>query len=127
MTVSYSKNLGRYNLCSADKSWSLHLNLPKDAPARGLSQLFDEDQEPQIEGCVPSEIVEMISERLESYLFSTDRPEKRKVIEWCRANADRLNSEWAKSEIERCKAKIERLQREMSGLADYILPEEQAA
>jgi hypothetical protein len=107
-TVSIHKQFGRFNLLRANKSWCLQLRLPDDAPARSIAETFNEDEEPDDSG-PPSEIVEIIAEKLESYLISTKRDETRKVIEWCRENADRLDHIWAEARINSLKLQIGRL------------------
>jgi len=90
--------------------WCVSLRLPADAPQREISQTWDLDDEPDVDDLPPSEVIEIISQRLEHYLFSTGREEDRKVIAWVRANAARLDAEWAASEAEQIPRRIVRLQ-----------------
>lgn len=95
------KTLGRYNLCSTDPYWCVEVRLPDGTT---LGELWEADREPDIEDRPPSEVIELIATRVEEYLLATDRPEKRKKIEWCRCNADLLDRVWAQesaAELER--------------------------
>lgn len=117
-----TKSRGRFNLASNEYQYQIVLRgLPKDAPKQILSETFNEDEEPDISDIPPSEVVEIISERLESYLYSTSRDEKRKVIKWCRENSELIDSIWAKDEIERKKASIKRIEDKIKDLETYLL------
>jgi hypothetical protein len=95
-----SKDKGRYDYYSTKERWCVSVRLPTDAPQKVISQTWDLDDEPDIDSLPLSEVVELISDRLESFLVNTRREEDRKVIEWVRENAERLDALWAGSEIE---------------------------
>ena len=110
------KALANYNILSSDKDWLVSIRLPEDAPLKALSAFWPEDDEPEIEGCCPSEIVGLIEERMR-YVVSTDRDEKKAAIAWCRENPERLDKEWAAGRVAELNQKIARLQSERNALS----------
>ncbi len=93
--------------------------LPDEAPSNCLSVLFDEEQ--GIDDLPPSEVVEFMLERIESFWVSTSRKGKRETIDWIRENAERVDSMWAKDQIERLRDSIRRKQDKMYQLeCDYL-------
>ncbi len=109
MSVRITARIGRYDFCSTDKHCSVNLSLPDGAPQRNLSQMWAVDDEPDVSGMLPSEVVEILSERMESLLFSSSRAADRETVAWCRAHAEELNAEWANDEIARLVRQRERL------------------
>lgn len=126
MSVRILKNLGRYNWASNDKDWLVQVFLPVGAPQSSVSETWPQDKEPDTDGLPPSDVIEIISERVESYLMSTSREETRKTIVWCREHADELNFDWAKGQIEICQKKIERLNAEIEKLGRYVISVKEA-
>lgn len=115
-----SKHKGRYNYLSNEDSWCVSIDLPADAPRQSISQCWDLDEEPDIDSLPPSEVIELISERLERYLLSTKREEYRKVIQWVRDNAERVDAFWAAEEIERLERRRDRLAQDIERLRRYL-------
>lgn len=124
--VYYSKNLGRYNLASNEKDWSVQVKLPDGAPAKWIGESWPEDEEPYIEDEPPSVVIEMIAERLESHWLSTSREEKRKTINWCRENYETLDAKWAEREIRMTQGQIERLNIKLKWLSSLLCESEAA-
>ena len=115
------KSKGRFNMCSNEEQWQAGITgLPEDAPHKGICQTWDIDDEPYIEGEPPSEVIEIISERVESYWISTSRKKDRETIQWIRDNIDRLNALWAKDEIEKREKRVKQIQVEIKGLTSMI-------
>lgn len=112
---------GSYDLIHPEKKqWQVAISgLPEDAPNQAVSAMFDEEQ--GIDDLPPSEVVEFISDKIESLWISTSREEKRETIEWIRENAERLDKIWAKKEIERTKKEIKRLQSYVDDLRQDFL------
>ena len=116
------KNLGRYDLCSGKKDWCVQiLNLPENCPHRSINTSWQEDNEPEIEGLMPSEVIEIMSERIESFLYSSSREKDRETINWVRENSECLDSEWAKEMIDAKLRHIERLKQEIDDLQEIII------
>lgn len=117
--MKITKVKGQYDLCSNNEQWRVAITgLPDKAPAKYLSDTWNIDDEPYVKGLPPSEVVELISERVESYLLSTKRKESREVIQWIRDNSKELDALWAKSEIELKRKAIARLEEEIEDLAE---------
>jgi hypothetical protein len=115
-----TKNKGRYDLCSNEEQWHVSIKLPNDAPQRSLSDTWNLDDEPDIEDMPPSEVVEIISERIESYLLSTSREENRAVVQWIRDNAERLDAEWAAGQIKLMESRRAALAERINSLRAYL-------
>lgn len=107
MEVYYTKTKGRYNICSNEIQWCVHLV----AGDIRVSETWDEDDEPYIDNEMPSEVAERMRERLESYWIATRREENLKKYDAIRENAEQIDSEWAKGKIESLQKEIARLQR----------------
>jgi len=111
-----TKNYGRYNLASNEKEWCVQVLLPN---GKWLSEHFTE--EPSVDdSTAPSDAVEVISERLESYWISTSREEKRTVIEYARSMAAEMDKTWAENRIKRFQNEIDRLRRIVQSCDDDI-------
>jgi len=108
MKAQIRKTLGQYNFCSSDKQWQVYMYFDECPIQRGLACLWDEGDEPDIEGMKPSGVIEVMSERVESYWISTSREQERKVVQWVKDNAKTLDSQWLTDEIERWEKKRQR-------------------
>lgn len=105
--VRVTKHCGRYNLCSNEKEWLVILYLPN---GQKLSEAWAKDHEPEIDGLLASEIVELISQRVEEYWLSTNREKQREIIAWCRQHAneiDRLFVEYQLEQLKRRRATVD--------------------
>lgn len=111
------KAKGRYNLCSTEQEWQVVLRASNGTI---ISELFPGDEEPDIDGVPPSDVVEMIAARLEGYLFKSGRDAERAKIAWFRENAEQIDSGWARKQIADLKDKIDDLSR-------YVITDEVAA
>jgi hypothetical protein len=109
LSASYYKEKGRFNLLSNDQQWHVVL---RASNGKVLSQTFDD--EPEIDGLPPSEVVEVLSTRIESFLFSSEREKQRTVIAWFREHADLIDSGWARN-------RIESLHNQIDDLSRYVL------
>lgn len=106
MDVRMWSSQGRYNLCSNEEQVCINLRV---IGGKAISQTWDLDDAPEIEGLLPSEVLELISERLESYWLATSRERDREVIAWFREHSAQVDSAWAKSKIKHLKEKIDEL------------------
>lgn len=55
----------------------------------------------------PSENIDPIEKRIESYLLNTSREKKRGVLDWWKANIDLVDAVWMRSEAERHRKRSE--------------------
>ena len=119
---SYSGNFNYLN--SKQRSTIVRIHLPPDAPGTVLDESWDSGDEPDTD-IPPSEMIEIFSKRLAGYLFNSSRPEKTRLIEWCRANADRLDREWAETQIADLRKEIASAEKQIKRLElDYLCDDE---
>lgn len=115
--MQITKTLGRYDFCSTKEEWCVRIcGLPAEAPSKVLAETWPADREPMIEGLLPSEVAELISERMESHLLDTSRESRREVVNWVRKHAEEVDAEYAAFEIARKEKQIERRQAEIAEL-----------
>lgn len=113
-----AKTLGRYNFANtAEKQWCVTMYMPD---GKQLSEKWDEDDEPDIDGVPPSQVLDMIEERLKSYWICTRREETLARIAAYREQADQLDDAWARRQI----ASYERM---VDALKPYLITETDAA
>ncbi|KCB52854.1 hypothetical protein ACLQ9J_04285 [Bordetella hinzii] len=112
-----TKTLGRYNWASNDKLWCVQMRMPD---GKGLSETWPEDEEPDIEGLPPSQVLDLIEERLKAYLFHSGRDEMLARIAAYREQAEQLDDAWARLQI----ASYERM---VDSLKPYLITESDAA
>ena len=111
MNVFVSKSLGVYNWAGpGKKQWlvELRVNGLRDLPAV-LSATWEEDDEPDIDGLAPSEIMDLLEQRFESYLVDTSREKKRAALALMRESAEEIDNAWAASRVESLREEVERL------------------
>ena len=119
---SYSGNFNYLN--SKDRSTIVRIYLPDDAPENVLDESWSEGDEPDTD-LPPSEMVELFSKRLAAYLFNSARPRKERLIAWCRANAARLDREWAETRIAVLRKEIASAEKQIKRLElDYLCDDE---
>lgn len=113
-----TKTLGRYNFANtAEKQWCVQMRMPD---GKGLSETWPEDEEPDIDGVPPSQVLDMIEERLKSYWISTRREETLARIAAYREQAEQLDDAWARRQIEAHDRRI-------ADLKPYLITETDAA
>ena len=121
MKVFISKILGTYNLANpGQKLWSVDLRVMglRDCPV-GISATWEEDDEPDIDGLSPSEVMDLLAQRFESYLIDTSRDKKRAVLSLMRENAQEIDEAWAASRVEAIQKETERLNKKIEDLMRY--------
>jgi hypothetical protein len=109
------KDLGRYNFASNEKQWNVQVLMPD---GKWLSEKWNEDDEPAIEGEPPSEVIAMIEARIKSYWICTRREETLARIESFRHMFPQMDDAWARKQIESLEWRI-------SSLRDYLIEEEE--
>jgi hypothetical protein len=125
MDIRIQKRLGRYNLCSYEKQWMVEISgLPEECPARRISEHWNEEDEPEIDGLPPSEVVELMEDQMGSYLFYSARAPKMEVIQWIKAHRDAIDAAWAKREIKNLERRITRLQDKIEHLKTVYIDKE---
>ncbi|MGE8691495.1 MAG: hypothetical protein ACN6PJ_30410 [Achromobacter sp.] len=113
-----TKTLGRYNFANtAEKQWCVQMRMPD---GKGLSETWPEDEEPDIDGVPPSQVLDLIEERLKSYWISTRRDETLARIAAYREQSEQLDDAWARLHIAAYERKIRSLE-------NYLITESDAA
>mgnify|MGYP003595960305 CR=1 FL=1 len=118
MNVFISKSLGVYNLAGpGKKQWLVELRVKglRDLPV-ALSATWEEDDEPDIDGLSPSEVMDLLERRFESYLIDTSREKRRASLAWMRENAEEIDKAWAASRVESFRKEVESLNRKIASL-----------
>ncbi len=114
---SYSGNFNYLN--SKDRSTIVRIYLPDDAPENVLDESWSEGDEPDTD-LPPSEMVELFSKRLATYMFNSARPRKERLIAWCRANAARLDRDWAETKIAALRKEIASAEKQIASAEKQI-------
>ena len=117
MSVTVTKSLGSYNWAKLEeKQYQVSVRLGGDlaerAPGKVLSFLFDEDEDPDVDGVAPSEVAEMIWAKASRW-FYTKKAEDEKLASWIAENAAEVDAAWARGEIEG-------LRRQIASLEEYL-------
>ena len=118
MNVFISKSLGVYNLAGpGKKQWIVELRVKglRDLPV-ALSATWEEDDEPDIDGLSPSEVMDLLAQRFESYIIDTNREKRRASLAWMRENAEEIDKAWAASRVESFRLEAERLNNQIASL-----------
>lgn len=105
-----------------DEHVRIEIVFPKDmnAPATSYSELWDASADPFDVQIPPSEWVEIFTNKLDGYLYTSKYEQKTKVLEWMTENAAELDSRWAKKRIKNLQRRIDNLTREMSRLQEVV-------
>jgi len=112
-TFQVSKNLGRYNYCSNDKEWQVFVAIKHpSSPLKGIYELWDQDDEPDIDKS-PQEVIEMIRDRLSTYLYSRRVEEYKPFFEWFESNRVEIDKLIDNERIEELNEKILDMQQEI--------------
>jgi len=115
---------GNYNLLNpSEKSVQIGVrNLPEGCPNKFICETWEPGEEPDIEGLSPSEVIEAINERTQSYWVNTSKTNHQAIANWAKENAKLIDSEWAKGEQERLDKKIQKLTERREELNQYHEP-----
>jgi hypothetical protein len=130
MKTYYNKSKGIYSMKFSGKSepeWQVWMQLPEGAPKRGISETWDQDDEPDIDGLLPSEVAELMAKRNESYWIKTSKEENRAVYEWIAANAPAIDEAWLADQIIAKERELEGLRDRRQCILDSIEEAKQEA
>jgi hypothetical protein len=103
-----------------DEQVQIRIQLPVDMnpPAAYYNEIWNADDDPFDTSIPPSEWIEIFSSRLNKYIYTSNRQQKIKVLEWMTDNAAELDSRWAKKRINSLQKKIKSLTREIARLQE---------
>lgn len=109
-------NLGRYNLASNGKSWCVTLYTSEG----NFSETWPEDDKPDIDGLLPSEVMALMIDRLESYWIHTGRVEKlAKMIKW-QESSHKFDEAYLVAQIERAEKAVLRLKVRLDQVQEVV-------
>lgn len=98
-------NHGSYNWADpAQKQWCVELRTSYGR----VSTFFDDN--PYVDDLLPSEVLDIIEERINSYWLSTSRQEDMKAIAKIRGHIVELDKDYIQDKIEKYKMKIQDLE-----------------
>jgi hypothetical protein len=112
--VSYYKNLARFNSYSTYSNWWVQLSNHYGQ----ISARWEEEDEPECDGCLPSEILDLIEERVNSHMLNTGREKQKETIKNMREHIKELDILWLKHEIEFHESKILDLKDQLKDLEE---------
>lgn len=105
MSTHYYMDLGRYNLASTKKEWMLAL-----VTTRGrVSETWPEDDKPEVCGLLPSEVLDLIDSRLDSYWYKSSRDKDKAEIATIREHANEIDIDWLDGRIKAAESKLAEL------------------
>ena len=118
MKVFVGKSFGAFNLANPGcKQWCVELRVTGlPGPPVSLAAIWEEDDEPDIDGLSPSEVMDLLERRFESYIIDTNREKKRATLAWMRENAEEIDRAWAASRVESFRMEAERLNNQIASL-----------
>lgn len=115
--VLISKQFGSFNWANyADKSWLLSIRVD----AGVVSAHFPEDEEPDIDGVSPMDVLWMIEERNKKYLYRGMAEKEAPVIQYIKDNQFAVEKEWAESQIKSLQSKSARIFKEIESMRYYL-------
>jgi len=96
MRVYYTKQLGRYNWAGTEKNWNVSLSTDFGT----VSEMWDADDEPEIDDLLPSEVLDIIEARCRYWWISTERDEKLERIAAIRAHKNEIDMAWLEKQAQ---------------------------
>ena len=111
--VYHGKTTGSFNLCAPqEKQDQVYLC----TPTGNFSELFPLDDHEYHPSMLPSEVLDMIEERLDKYWLSSRRDEDKKRIAACRERIDEFDVAWLKNRILKKQDELRELEKHMMRL-----------
>jgi hypothetical protein len=115
MSANYYKTLGRFNICGAEKDWQVVLS----TDAGTVSAMWDEDDEPDIDDCPPSEVLDVIEARLtRPHFWSSDKDRKLAVIAKMRESIESADREWLTVRVTRAREALRHWEARLQRVAE---------
>ena len=113
--ISWTLELGQYNWAITEDSWCLTLETPYGT----VSEIFPKDDKPEVdpERTTPSEVLDLIEARLDSYLFATRRAETKARIAKIRQYSDEIDAAWLDQQIKQAEDRLRILRRNRAALS----------
>lgn len=118
MRCFYYKNLGKYNLLNNEKQWQVYICFcPEEKGAHiSFAETWGEENEPAIEGLLPSEVLSLIKDRLASYWISTNRQATLERMDDLEDDLPKYDIAWINARIQEKEKEIKVLQGQLEDL-----------
>jgi len=113
----YSKNLGRYNICGNEKSWCLTLY----TSGGDFNQIWPEEDEPDVDGFLPSEVMAVLRERLDAFLFISGREQTRARMDAWMAESHKYDLAWLQNQIDKHERQLRALRLQVDDVEESAL------
>lgn len=112
--IFWTLELGRYNWASTEDVWCLTLSTPYGQ----VSETFPKDDKPDVDPdwTTPSEVLDLIEARLDSYWISTRRAETKAKIAEIRKHSNEIDAAWLDQKIKQAEDKLHILRRNRAAL-----------
>lgn len=112
--ILWTLSLGRYNWAATDEQWCLALQTPYGC----VSEMFPKDAPPDVDPnwTTPSEVLDLIEERLDSYWISTKRAETKAKIAEIRKHSAEIDAAWLDQKIKQAEDHLHFLRRKRAAL-----------
>lgn len=112
--IFWTLTLGQYNWASEEDVWCLTLFTPYGQ----VIETFPKNAKPEVdpEWTTPSEVLDLIEARLDSYWISTGRAEKKETIAAIRQHSNEIDAAWLDQKIEQTEDKLRILRRNRTAL-----------
>jgi len=104
MSVHFNLSHGSYNWAKpTEKQWQLSLWTPTGR----FSQTFPDDEKPELSGALPSDVLDMLEERVKSFWIYTGREEDLKKCALIRERMAEFDEAWLRSEMNAAQTRFE--------------------
>lgn len=113
--IIWTLELGRYNWASTEEEWCLSLQTPYGS----VSERFPKDDKPEADPdwTAPSEVLDLIEARLDSYWISTRRAETKAKIAEIRERSNEIDAAWLDQKIRQAENRLHALRRKRAALS----------
>lgn len=112
--ILWTLSLGRYNWAGTDEEWCLALQTPYGC----VSEIFPKDDKPEVDKdwTTPSEVLDLIEARLDSYWIATRRAETKAKIAEIRRHSNEIDAAWLDRKIKQAEDRLHILRRNRAAL-----------
>ena len=112
--IFWTLELGQYNWAKTEDVWCLTLRTPYGQ----VSETFPKADKPEVdpEWTTPSEVLDLIEARLDSYWISTRRAETKEKIAEIRQHSNEIDAAWLDQKIKQAEDKFHFLRRKCTAL-----------
>lgn len=112
--IRWTLSLGQYNWAGTDEQWCLDLQTPYGY----VSEMFPKEAMPDVDPnwTTPSEVLDLIEERLDSYWVSTKRAETKAKIAEIRKHSAEIDAAWLDQKIKQAEDHLHFLRRKRAAL-----------